>query len=149
MRTLIAILLVLAPAVARAQMKKPDWSKTQIKATKVAGSVYMLEGTGDFNGGNIGALVGPDGIVIVDSKFAELAPKVQAALKTVGATADRPVKYVINTHFHGDHTNGNIVFGKTATIIAHDNSRKRILEAGVSMDGKTPAPPAALPIITF
>src|SRR5215831_8212710 len=130
MRTLALVVLVLAPAVAHAQMKKPDWSKTQMKSTKVSGSVYMIDGTGDFNGGNIAALVGPEGILIVDSKFAELAPKVQSALKSLG---DKPVRYVINTHFHGDHTNGNIVFGKTSTIIAHENSRKRMSTDGIGL----------------
>jgi glyoxylase-like metal-dependent hydrolase (beta-lactamase superfamily II) len=139
-------LLVLALAVASpAFAQEPDWSKIQIRATKVAGSVYMLEGTGGFAGGNIGALVGPDGILIVDDQFAPLAPKIQAALKTV---SDKPVRFVLNTHYHGDHTDGNTVFGTGSTVIAHDNTRKRMAGPGWKREGGA-APPAALPVITF
>src|SRR3984893_11810856 len=131
-----------------ASAQNQDFSKVQIKVTKVAGDVYMLEGAG----GNIGASVGEDGIVIVDDQFAPLADKIQAALKGI---TDKPVRFIINTHFHGDHTGGNAYFQKQAPIIAQDNVRKR-LEAGggagnggsVHMDTK-PAPHDALPIITF
>src|SRR5882762_619876 len=88
--------------VAVAQEKTPDWSKVQIKTTKVSGNIYMLEG----QGGNIAASVGEDGIVIVDDQFAPLAEKIQAALKELKIT-DKPVRFVINTHYHGDHTGGN------------------------------------------
>src|SRR6267143_2314222 len=137
--------------VAVAQEKTPDWSKVQIKTTKVSGNIYMLEG----QGGNIAASVGEDGIVIVDDQFAPLAEKIQAALKELKIT-DKPVRFVINTHFHGDHTGGNVPFSNAgSTVIAQDNVRKR-LEAGgtagnggsIKMDVK-PAPKAALPIITF
>src|ERR1051326_687591 len=87
-----------------------DFSKVEIKATKVAGAVYMLEGSG----GNIGVSVGEDGIVLVDDQFAPLAPKIKAALKQI---TDKPIKFVLNTHFHGDHTGGNAQFGNEATII--------------------------------
>jgi cyclase len=116
-----------------------DFSKVQMKVTKVAGNVYMLEGSG----GNIGASVGEDGIVIVDDQFAPLADKIKAALKGV---TDKPVRFVINTHFHGDHTGGNAIFQKDAPIIAQDNVRKR-LEAGAG--DRKPAEKGALPIITF
>jgi len=116
-----------------------DFSKVQMKVTKVAGNVYMLEGSG----GNIGASVGEDGIVIVDDQFAPLADKIKAALKGV---TDKPVRFVINTHFHGDHTGGNAMFQKDAPVIAQDNVRKR-LEAGGG--DRKPAPKDALPIITF
>jgi glyoxylase-like metal-dependent hydrolase (beta-lactamase superfamily II) len=120
-----------------------DFGKVQIKATKAAGNVYMLEGSG----GNIGVSVGEDGIVIVDDQFAPLAPKIKAALKEI---TDKPIKFVLNTHFHGDHTGGNAQFGTEATIIAHDNVRKRLQEGG-SIGGNTvqPAPKEALPVITF
>jgi cyclase len=125
-----------------------DFSKVQIKVTKVAGSVYMLEGSG----GNIGASVGDDGIVIVDDQYAPLADKIQTALKGI---TDKPVRFVINTHYHGDHTGGNEYFQKQAPIIAHDNVRKRLEEGGkggnggsISSDHK-PAAKGALPIITF
>ena len=100
-----------------------DFSKVQIKVNKVAGHVYMLEGAG----GNIGVSVGDDGIVIVDDQFAPLAEKIREALKGI---TDKPVRFVINTHYHGDHTGGNLEFQKNAPIIAQDNVRKR-LEEGV------------------
>jgi len=134
-------------ALATANAQAPDWSKIQIKAEKVGGSVYMLYGEGGFAGGNIGVSVGPDGTVLVDAQFEPLVPKIEAALKDI---APKPVRFVINTHFHGDHVHGNKVFGRTATILAQENVRKR-MAADTSFDDKpnTPAPPHALPIITF
>src|SRR5499433_856585 len=131
--------------------QEPDWSKVQIKVTKVSGNIYMLEG----QGGNIAASVGEDGIVIVDDQFAPLADKIQAALKELKIT-DKPVRFVINTHYHGDHTGGNVPFSNAgSTVIAQDNVRKRLVSGGaagnggsVKMDVK-PAEKAALPIITF
>jgi glyoxylase-like metal-dependent hydrolase (beta-lactamase superfamily II) len=120
-----------------------DYSKVEIKVTKVAGSVYMLEGAG----GNIGVSAGEDGIVIVDDQFAPLANKIKQALQGI---SDKPLKFVINTHFHGDHTGGNVEFGTGATIIAHENVRKRLKEGGtVAGNEVKPAPKAALPVITF
>lgn len=126
---------------------EPDWSKIEIRSEKVAGSVYMLYGVGGFAGGNIGVSVGEDGIVLVDDEFAPLAPKIEAVLKDI---TSQPVRFVLNTHFHGDHTNGNQVFGLKSVIIAHDNVRKRVA-ASDEFDGKpgTRAPKQALPIITF
>ena len=142
--------VLLAAAPARGQ-QEPDWSKVQIKVTKVSGNIYMLEG----QGGNIAASVGEDGIVIVDDQFAPLADKIQAALKSLGIT-DKPVRFVINTHFHGDHTGGNLPFSASgSTLIAQDNVRKRLESGSVSGNGGSlrmeskPAPAGALPIITF
>ncbi len=124
---------------------KQDFSKVEIKATKVAGQVYVIEDvTKEFSGGNVGVSVGPDGILLIDDKFAPLAPKLEAALRTV---SDKPVRFVINTHYHGDHTDGNAVWGQKSTVIAHDNTRKR-MAAGAGKD-QPPAPAAALPVITF
>jgi cyclase len=133
--------LVIAASAAMAQDQ--DFSKVQIKVTKVAGSVYMLEGAG----GNIGVSVGEDGIVIVDDQFAPLADRIQAALKGI---TDKPVRFVINTHWHFDHTGGNGYFGKQGTIIAQDNVRERLAAGGkiLGMDMK-PVPREELPIITF
>ena len=132
----IVFLLALYPVVASAQR---NFDNVEIKATKVAGSVYMLTGAG----GNIGVSVGDDGIVIVDDQFAPLAPKIREALR--GITA-KPLRFILNTHFHGDHTGGNEALGREAPIVAHKNVRKR-LKSG---SGQTPAAPAgALPIITF
>ena len=139
----------LAPLTARAQ--DDDFSKVQIKVTKVSGNIYMLEGAG----GNIAASVGEDGIVIVDDEFAPLAEKIAAALKNIGVT-DKPVRFVINTHYHGDHTGANANFAKDgSTLIAQDNVRKRLESGGEAGNGGSikmqnkPAEKAALPIITF
>src|SRR5262252_2586004 len=133
-------LLFLAVVSGQAQT---DFSKVEIKVQKVAGTVYMLEGAG----GNIGASVGDDGIVVVDDEFLPLADKIEAALKGI---ADKPVKVVLNTHWHGDHTGGNPHFGEKAPIIAQENVRKRLATGGKTMFGTTPpAPKGALPVITF
>ena len=143
MRTILIIVLLLTfPILAIAQ---DDFSKVEIKATKISGNVYMLEGSG----GNIGVSVGVDGILIVDDEFAPLADKIKAALKTLG---EGKLKFILNTHWHGDHTGGNAPFGKDATIIAHDNVRKRLsTEQRIEFFKQTvPASPnEALPVITF
>jgi glyoxylase-like metal-dependent hydrolase (beta-lactamase superfamily II) len=146
-----AVSLAFSACGTSAQEKEPDWSKVQIKVTKVSGNIYMLEG----QGGNIAASVGEDGIVIVDDEFAPLAEKIQAALKNLGIT-DKPVRFVINTHYHGDHTGGNPPFTNSgSTVIAQDNVRKRLISGGTAGNGGSmkmetkPAEKAALPIITF
>jgi glyoxylase-like metal-dependent hydrolase (beta-lactamase superfamily II) len=146
-RTLAVASLLALPTLAQ----QDDFSKVQIKVTKVSGNIYMLEGAG----GNIAASVGDDGIVIVDDEFAPLAEKIQAALKDLKIT-DKPVRFVINTHYHGDHTGGNEPFTNSgSTIIAQDNVRKRLVSGGVAGNGGSikmenkPAEKAALPIITF
>lgn len=134
--------------VALAAAQDQDFSKVQIKVTQVAGNVYMLQGSG----GNIGASIGEDGIVVVDDQYAPLADKIQAALKGITAL---PVRFIINTHYHEDHTGGNAYFQKQAPIIAHDNVRKRLESGGAAGNGGSvhfdakPAPKEALPIITF
>ena len=133
-------------SVASAQQQ--DLSKVEIKVTKVAGNVYLLEGAG----GNIGASIGDDGVAIVDDQFAPLADKIRAALKGV---TDKPLRFIINTHYHFDHTGGNAPLHKEATIIAHDNVRKRLASGAVLGNGgsmkmeQPPDPPEALPVITF
>jgi cyclase len=140
----LAVLLVFIPLTASAQ-ETQDFSKVQVKATKVAGQVYVIEDvTAEFSGGNVGVSVGPDGIVLIDDKFAPLAPKIEAALREI---SDKPVRFIVNTHYHGDHTDGNAAFGQKSTIIAHANTRKRLL-AGGGKD-RPPAPAVALPVITF
>jgi len=120
-----------------------DFSKVEIKATKVSGNIYMLEGAG----GNIGVSVGHDGILIVDDQFAPLADKIKAALKTLG---DGKLKFILNTHWHGDHTGGNAAFSPEAPIIAQTNVRKRLSQGGTILGQEVkPAPKEALPVITF
>jgi cyclase len=125
-----------------------DLSKVEMKVTHVAGSVYMLQGAG----GNIGASVGEDGIVIVDDQYAPLADKIKSALKGI---TDKPIRFIINTHYHEDHTSGNAIFQKDAPVIAQDNVRKRLQE-GVTAGNlgsvtavHKPQPKEALPILTF
>jgi cyclase len=138
---------VLATLAGAAFAQQQDFSKVEIKVTKVSGNVYMLEGAG----GNIAASVGDDGIVIVDDQFAPLAGKIRAALQGI---TDKPLRFIINTHYHFDHTGGNLPL-HDATIIAHENVRKRLAQDnmvgnGGSMKMPQPAnPPEALPVITF
>jgi cyclase len=146
----VSSIVFLSPPDGAAQ-QQTDYSKIEIKVTKVSGNIYMLEG----EGGNIAASVGEDGIVIVDDQFAPLAEKIQTALKNLGIT-DRPVRFVINTHYHGDHTGGNVPFATGgSTVIAQDNVRKRLESGGTAGNGGSikmevkPAEKAALPIITF
>src|SRR5262245_14431624 len=119
-----------------------DFSKVEVKASHVAGAVHMLTGAG----GNIGVSVGPDGILIVDDQFAPLAEKIRAALKTLG---EGKLRFVLNTHWHGDHTGGNVAFGPEAPVLAHTNVRKRLEEGSEKPRPTPPAPKEALPIITF
>jgi glyoxylase-like metal-dependent hydrolase (beta-lactamase superfamily II) len=120
-----------------------DLSKVEIKTTKVAGNVYMLEGAG----GNIGVSAGADGLLIIDDQFAPLADKIRAALKEINPGA---LHFILNTHFHGDHTGSNAVFGRDGTIIAHDNVRKRLASEQTVLGEKVPpAPKEALPVITY
>jgi len=112
-----------------------DFSKVEIKVTAVAGNIHMLEGSG----GNIGVSTGPDGALIVDDQFAPLAEKISAAVEKLESG---PIKFVLNTHWHGDHTGGNAHFGKKASIIAHANVRKRLAE-------KSDTAKEALPVVTF
>ena len=147
----IVCLVVLAmPPAALAQ--EQDLSKVEIKVTHVAGNIYLLQGG---EGGNMAASVGEDGIVLVDDEFAPLASKIAAALKNIGIT-DKPVRFIINTHYHFDHTGGNLPFANQgSTIIAHDNVRTRLASGGSAGNGgalhfeSAPADKAALPVITF
>lgn len=140
-KTALAACLLAAVAFAQQQ---PDYSKVEIKVIKVAGNVYALGGMG----GNMAALTGDDGVVLVDAEYAPLAEKIRAALKTI---SDKPVKYLINTHWHGDHTNGNIAFGPSAIIVAHANVRKWLSSEQKGVFGQ-PAPAMennGLPVITY
>ncbi len=147
MRASIPLLIAILAGLAVAQ--QPDFTKVELKVTHVAGTVYMLEAA---DAGNIAASVGDDGIVIVDDQYAPLAKKIRGALRSV---SDKPVRFIINTHWHGDHTGGNVPFSTTSTIIAQENVRRRLETGGVGGNGgsvhfETPAAPrSALPIITF
>ncbi|HTS80594.1 MAG TPA: MBL fold metallo-hydrolase [Myxococcaceae bacterium] len=139
---LLSSLLVSSVALAQDQ----DLSKVEVKVVPVAGGVSMLVGSG----GNMGVTTGKDGAFLVDDEFAPLLPKIRAAVKTLG---DQPIRFVLNTHFHGDHTGSNAPLAESGVVIvAHDNVRKRLgLERLNPRTGERapPSPPAALPLITF
>jgi cyclase len=125
----LAATAVLYAGTAMAQ-QQVDWDKVQIKTTDLGNKTYMLEG----QGGNITVAVGTDGIIMVDTQFAPLSDKIKAAVKAISPL---PIKYIINTHFHGDHTGGNANFQKDgAIVIAQDNIRLR-LAAGGNKNGTT------------
>ena len=135
------------PAAAAAPAAMPAAAEdVKIETIPVAAGIYMLKG----RGGNIGLTVGVDGAAIIDDQFADMAPKIRAA---VAMLSDQPVHFVINTHLHGDHTGGNDSFGKTgAVIIAHENVRKRLGSPQVNPTTNAPIEPRAreaLPVITF
>ncbi len=106
-RHLITVVVLLTASLVATAQPLPDLSKTEIKVTKVAGNVYMLQGS---DAGNIAALVGEDGIVLIDDEYAPLATRIASALRGIGIT-DKPVRFIINTHYHYDHTGGNLAFG--------------------------------------
>ena len=138
------LLLVLFALAVSAFAQERDFSKVEIKVQQVSGSIYMLSGAG----GNIGVSIGEDGVLLIDDEFAPLAPKIQAAIKSI---SDKPIRWVLNTHYHGDHTGANQPMAQAgAEIIAHDNVRKRLTEGQTKGPAKgDPAPKDALPVITF
>ena len=145
MRRLLPIFLtgtfLLSTAVAQ-----QDFTKVEIRAKPLAGNLQVLFGAG----GNMALLTGADGAVLVDDQFAPLAPKIRAAIALL---TDQPVRFVINTHWHFDHTGGNEAFGASGSVIvAHQNTRQRMSTRQVVDFFKVttpPSPAAALPIVTF
>ena len=142
-RNILASISVLTFAAAPLAAQN-GMDKVEITATKLAPGVAVLFGAG----GNIGVSFGEDGTVLVDDQFAPLTAKIQKAVADLGAT---PVKYLINTHWHGDHSGGNENFGNAgALIMAHDNVRVRMASEQKRGDRVTPASPkAALPVVTY
>ena len=149
MRTLLAAALLVAfvsgPASAQQGI---NWDTVQIKTQKLDDNVYVLQfmgpgGAAGNAGGNVGAFIGADGIAIVDCGYAAAAPKLEAALKAI---SEKPITYVLNTHWHGDHTEADQYFGRTAVIVAHENARKK-MQAGTTRF--PPSPAVALARITF
>lgn len=140
-RLLCSVAVLTLTLAAQAQ----DFSQVQVKATPITPTVWMLTGAG----GNMGLSVGEDSVFLIDDQFAPLAPKIRAA---VAAITPRPVQFVLNTHYHFDHTGGNEALGSQgALIVAHDNVRRRMsTEQLISFIGATQAasPKTALPVIT-
>lgn len=132
--------------IAQAQLVKlPDWDTVEITTVDLGNGIYMLEGFG----GNIGVSVGTDGVFLIDDQYAPLTPKVVTAIEKL---SDQPIRFVINTHWHADHTGGNENFGKMgALIVAHDNARAVLaLGSKDETSGKLVPPPAkSLPVETF
>ena len=141
----LVLMLIAMAAIAQAQ-GQPDYSKVEIKATKIADNFYTLEG----QGGMIGILVGPDGVFMVDSQFAPLTAKIVAAVKQI---TSEPIRFMVNTHLHPDHTGGNENLAKMGVILlGRDELRKRLAEGAPAVNGaggRAPAPAAALPLITY
>lgn len=137
--TVIGVVTAALPATLNAQ-RGPDLSQVQVTATQVAPNLYTLEG----QGGTIGALIGPEGVFMVDSQFAPLTEKIVGAIRRL---TDRPIRFLVNTHIHGDHTGGNENFGAMGvTLLARDELRERLANPG---GGRAGQPPAALPILTY
>ena len=146
MKRFVAALAASLAALATPALAQQDFSKVEIKTTRLSNSVSMMEGAG----GNLAVSAGEDTVFLVDDQYAPLTPKIEAAIK---ALSDKPVRFVFNTHWHGDHTGGNENLGKAgAIIVAHDNVRRRMsaeqfLEA---FNSRTPpSPKVALPVVTF
>lgn len=126
--------------------ERPDFDTVEIKTTKVADGIYMLEGYG----GNIVVSAGKDGVFLVDDQFSELTKKIKDAIEAI---TDKPIRFVLNTHYHDDHTDGNKILGpEGVVIIAHDNVRKTLASGLFNRLFQREIPPhpeEALPIITF
>jgi len=148
--TAVFVLLLLAGGGARAQMGDP--AKVALKTTPVAGGVSVIEGANGFAGGNVAVSVGNDGVFIVDDELTPMSVKLKAA---IAALSKKPLRFVINTHWHADHTGGNPAMGSAgAVIVAHDNVRKRLaVDQTVSFGGQVrtiaATPPEGLPVVTF
>jgi cyclase len=146
--TVLSSAMLVTAAVA--QMGDP--SKVDLKATPVAGAVTVIDGANGFIGGNIGVFTGDEGVLLIDDGLMGVGPKLKAKVATL---SPKPIRFVLNTHWHGDHVGGNAFFGGTGpTFVAQDNVRKRLsTEQVMDFGGKhmtvPPLPPAALPAVTF
>ena len=139
-------IIIISLLIAQAAYSR-DFTNVELKTIHVSSNIYMLEGIHGFAGGNIGVSIGDDGILIVDDQFSEMNEKIRAALARLKPGQPR---FVLNTHWHGDHTGGNTDFSKNATIIAHQNVRKRLMHEQTNALATTPArPKQAWPVITF
>jgi glyoxylase-like metal-dependent hydrolase (beta-lactamase superfamily II) len=143
LRAPLAVALIIAAAAPAAAQ---NFDTVQVRTTPLGKGVYMLTGAG----GNMGLSVGDDAVFLIDDEYAPLTPKIRAA---IAALTPKPVRFVLNTHWHGDHTGGNKDHGEAgALIVAHDNVRKRLStpQFMAAFNQSTPAQPkAALPVVTF
>ncbi len=139
MKTLLTFLAICGVLFSIGFMTPTAYQQNGITVSKVTDNIYMLQG----RGGNIGVCTGKDGVLMIDDKFANLAEQIKSAVASVHSG---DIKYLINTHYHGDHTGGNEYFGKISTIVAHDNVRKRLQDPNARGGAK---PEGAWPVITF
>jgi cyclase len=141
-----AVLVTLVAMAVRAPAQQ-DMSQVKIRVVAAGDSVWMVMGAG----GNIGVSAGADGVLLIDDQFAPLAPRIRAAVDSVSGA--RPVRWVLNTHWHGDHVGGNAAFAtQGATVVAHDNVRDRMIAGLIRETTHDTIPPAqrpALPLVTF
>lgn len=145
MKAVMTAVALAAIVGAGAHAQQQDFSKVEIKTTKLGGNFYMLEGSG----GAIGVLPGPDGVFMVDTEFAPLGDKIVAAIKQI---SDGRIRYLVNTHVHPDHVGGNENIGRLgATIFARENLRARMLKPAPQANGQpgVPFPAAAIPTVTY
>jgi glyoxylase-like metal-dependent hydrolase (beta-lactamase superfamily II) len=146
MRHLPAVIAVMLCALPVAAQQPIDFAKVEIKMTDLGRGLYQM----DSAGGNLLVLTGPDGVLMVDDSYAQLFDKITAAVRKV---SDKPIKYVINSHIHGDHHGGNEAMIKAGvTVIAHENVRSRMAKGGrdaFSNQAIPPAVPGALPVVTY
>jgi glyoxylase-like metal-dependent hydrolase (beta-lactamase superfamily II) len=134
----VLMMVTARPLFAQGQQ---DFSKVEIKATKITDRFYTLEG----QGGTIGVLTGPDGVFLVDTQFAPLTEKIAAAVKKI---SNSPIKFVVNTHLHGDHSGGNENFAKLGAVIFSRDQLRARLAAPAGANAVAPAA-ASLPMITY
>ncbi|MCZ6599540.1 MAG: MBL fold metallo-hydrolase, partial [Acidobacteria bacterium] len=136
-------LVVLGAGALHSYVAQSRFDEVKIEAEKVADGIYMLKGAG----GNMGVSVGADGVLLIDDQFSEVAGGIRAASGERGGGAPT---FLLNTHYHGDHTGGNAEFSATTPILAHDNVRARLVSGHQAMGGESkPSPPEALPVITY
>ena len=145
MKAMMTAVVLAAAMSAGARAQQQDFSKVEIKTTRIGGNFYMLEGSG----GAIGVLPGPDGVLMVDTQFAPLGDKIVAAIKAI---SDSRIRYLVNTHVHPDHVGGNENIGRQgATIFARENLRARMLKPAPQANGQpgAPFPALAIPTVTY
>jgi cyclase len=139
-RVLVVVAALAATTFAVNAQNQPDFSKVEIKTTRITDKFYTLEG----QGGTIGILTGPEGVFMVDTQFAPLSEKIAAAVKKV---SDKPIRFIVNTHVHPDHTGGNENFQRMgAVLISRDQLRARLIRPA---GNAAPASAAALPMVTY
>jgi glyoxylase-like metal-dependent hydrolase (beta-lactamase superfamily II) len=144
-RVFAVLCLASFASVAAHAQQAQDFSKVEIKSTKIAPMFWVLEG----QGGAIGVFAGPEGVFVVDSQFAPLHDKIVAAIRQI---SNAPIRFLVDTHVHGDHTGGNEAFGKMGvTILARPELRDRLVHPAPAANGQPspPSPAAALPVITY